>query len=190
MNVTKKSIILAAIFLVISLLIYIYSNFLVKDPEFDKTLFPSFVITDGDISIYDKNGKLSKTLVATKITYYESKQLYELENPFVTTYEYSSDGKVNLWHLKAEKGNYIVDKSVTVTNNVVIFPGFENSNIKKATAKYLDYDLQKELITSDDLVTIYGDKFKTEGTVFSFDTKNNVLTYKGQPHAVFYPNNQ
>ena len=45
-------------------------------------------------------------------------------------------------------------------------------------------------ISAKDLVSIYGHTFKTEGTDFNFNLNTNVLTYKGKPHATYYPQNK
>lgn len=43
------------------------------------------------------------------------------------------------------------------------------------------------MVTSEDLVNIYGNDFFTTGTKFSFDLNSNVLKYKGNPNATYYP---
>lgn len=189
MNVTNKSILLAAILLVVSLSIYIYSKSFNSSVTVDKTSLPTFVATDTNMTLYDKEGKIQKTMYSTKTTYYDNKKLYVFEKPLVTTYSYNKDGSVNLWHLKGENGTMIPNKEAVINNNVLIYPGFENSSIERITAKNLHYDFKKNVITSKDLVTIYGKGFKTEGTDFIFDVGKNTLAYKGQPNATYYPEN-
>ena len=89
--------------------------------------------------------------------------------------------------MKGKKGHMITDKSAYISDNVLIYPGFEDSAIKRATADYLNYDFGLNMVTSEDLVNIYGNDFFTTGTKFSFDLNSNVLKYKGNPNATYYP---
>lgn len=58
-----------------------------------------------------------------------------------------------------KKGHMITDKSAFISDNVLIYPGFEDSAIKRATADYLNYDFGLNMVTSEDLVNIYGNDF-------------------------------
>ena len=94
---------------------------------------------------------------------------------------------INLWHLKGNKGDMVVNKNATIFGNVILYPGFEDATLQKVEATELFYDFKDNLVTSDKLVTIYGKGFKTQGTIFSVDLNTNVIKYKGQPNAIFYP---
>ncbi|MCI5576832.1 MAG: LPS export ABC transporter periplasmic protein LptC [Succinivibrio sp.] len=186
MNVTKKSLWLAFIFLVLSLLIYIYAKSLVQPTMVDKSSLPTFIATDTDMTIYNLEGKIDKTMVATKTTYYDSKNQYFFDNPLISRYLYDKSN-INLWHLKGNKGELIVNKSAAIFGNIILYPGFDDATLQKVEALELFYDFKDNLVTSDKLVTIYGKGFKTQGTVFSADLNTNVIKYKGQPNAIFYP---
>ena len=186
MNVTKKSLWLAFIFLVLSLLIYIYAKSLVQPTMVDKSSLPTFIATDTDMTIYNLEGKIDKTMVATKTTYYDSKNQYFFDNALISRYLYDKSN-INLWHLKGNKGELIVNKSAAIFGNIILYPGFDDATLQKVEALELFYDFKDNLVTSDKLVTIYGKGFKTQGTVFSADLNTNVIKYKGQPNAIFYP---
>lgn len=186
MSVTKRSIILALLFLILAVGIYVYSTMVGKKEVSDVSQLPTFIATDTEGAVYDKNGRVIRTLVSTKTTYFDNKTLYLFENPLISSYSYKNN-KIELWHMKGKKGRMITDKSAFISDNVLIYPGFEDSAIKRATADYLNYDFGLNMVTSEDLVNIYGNDFFTTGTKFSFDLNSNVLKYKGNPNATYYP---
>lgn len=186
MSVTKRSIILALLFLILAVGIYVYSTMVGKKEVSDVSQLPTFIATDTEGAVYDKNGRVIRTLVSTKTTYFDNKTLYLFENPLISSYSYKNN-KIELWHMKGKKGHMITDKSAFISDNVLIYPGFEDSAIKRATADYLNYDFGLNMVTSEDLVNIYGNDFFTTGTKFSFDLNSNVLKYKGIPNATYYP---
>ena len=186
MSVTKRSIILALLFLILAVGIYVYSTMVGKKEVSDVSQLPTFIATDTEGAVYDKNGRVIRTLVSTKTTYFDNKTLYLFENPLISSYSYKNN-KIELWHMKGKKGHMITDKSAFISDNVLIYPGFEDSAIKRATADYLNYDFGLNMVTSEDLVNIYGNDFFTTGTKFSFDLNSNVLKFKGNPNATYYP---
>ena len=186
MSVTKRAIILALLFLILAVGIYVYSTMVGKKEVSDVSQLPTFIATDTEGAVYDKNGRVIRTLVSTKTTYFDNKTLYLFENPLISSYSYKNN-KIELWHMKGKKGHMITDKSAFISDNVLIYPGFEDSAIKRATADYLNYDFGLNMVTSEDLVNIYGNDFFTTGTKFSFDLNSNVLKYKGKPNATYYP---
>ncbi|CCX92299.1 MAG: LPS export ABC transporter periplasmic protein LptC [Succinivibrio sp.] len=186
MSVTKRSIILALLFLILAVGIYVYSTMVGKKEVSDVSQLPTFIATDTEGAVYDKNGRVIRTLVSTKTTYFDNKTLYLFENPLISSYSYKNN-KIELWHMKGKKGHMITDKSAFISDNVLIYPGFEDSAIKRATADYLNYDFGLNMVTSEDLVNIYGNDFFTTGKKFSFDLNSNVLKYKGNPNATYYP---
>ena len=173
-------------FLILAVGIYVYSTMVGKKEVSDVSQLPTFIATDTEGAVYDKNGSVIRTLVSTKTTYFDNKTLYLFENPLISSYSYKNN-KIELWHMKGKKGHMITDKSAFISDNVLIYPGFEDSAIKRATADYLNYDFGLNMVTSEDLVNIYGNDFFTTGKKFSFDLNSNVLKYKGNPNATYYP---
>ena len=165
MSVTKKSIVMALILALIACILWYFSIVLMKKEVVVNKNYPTFVALDTESTIYDINGNVSRTLVATKTTYFNDKNYYIFENPLITAYDYKKD-------------------------QVLIYPGFTGSQLKKAVADYLYYDINKNLVTSKSTVTIYGQGIKTTGTDFSLDLNKNVMSYKGQPNATYYPNSK
>lgn len=186
MSVTKRSIILAVLFLIIAIGVYVYSTMVGKKVVSDISQLPTFIATDTDGAVYDETGRVIRTLVSTKTTYFDNKSLYFFENPLISSYSYKDSG-IELWHMKGKKGQMVTEKTAHIEDNVIIYPGFENASIKRVTANYLDYDFGLNQVTSEEIVNIYGNDFFTTGTKFSFDLNSNVLKYKGNANATYYP---
>ena len=189
MSVTKKSIVMALILALIACILWYFSIVLMKKEVVVNKKYPTFVALDTESTIYDINGNVSRTLVATKTTYFNDKNYYIFENPLITAYDYKKD-QVNIWHLKGKYGDLKNNEIAFVKDDVLIYPGFTGSQLKKAVADYLYYDINKNLVTSKSTVTIYGQGIKTTGTDFSLDLNKNVMSYKGQPNATYYPNSK
>ena len=189
MIVTKKSIVMALILALIACILWYFSIVLMKKEVVVNKNYPTFVALDTESTIYDINGNVSRTLVATKTTYFNDKNYYIFENPLITAYDYKKD-QVNIWHLKGKYGDLKNNEIAFVKDDVLIYPGFTGSQLKKAVADYLYYDINKNLVTSKSTVTIYGQGIKTTGTDFSLDLNKNVMSYKGQPNATYYPNSK
>ena len=189
MSVTKKSIVMALILALIACILWYFSIVLMKKEVVVNKNYPTFVALDTESTIYDINGTVSRTLVATKTTYFNDKNYYIFENPLITAYDYKKD-QVNIWHLKGKYGDLKNNEIAFVKDDVLIYPGFTGSQLKKAVADYLYYDINKNLVTSKSTVTIYGQGIKTTGTDFSLDLNKNVMSYKGQPNATYYPNSK
>lgn len=186
MSVTKKSIILAGTFAVLTTVIYVYSTRLNVETKSDLKDYPTFVATDTEGVLYNEEGKIDKTFVSTKTTYYEDKTEFVFDNPLITHYSYKNN-EIELWHMKGDAGNMYTDNSATISKNVVVYPGFDSSIVEKANAEYLFYTFKDNVVVSKDEVTIWGKGFKTTGTQFSLDLNKNVLKYKGKPNATYYP---
>ena len=189
MSVTKKSIVMALILALIACILWYFSIVLMKKEVVVNKNYPTFVALDTESTIYDINGNVSRTLVATKTTYFNDKNYYIFENPLITAYDYKKD-QVNIWHLKGKYGDLKNNEIAFVKDDVLVYPGFTGSQLKKAVADYLYYDINKNLVTSKSTVTIYGQGIKTTGTDFSLDLNKNVMSYKGQPNATYYPNSK
>ena len=189
MSVTKKSIVMALILALIACILWYFSIVLMKKEVVVNKNYPTFVALDTESTIYDINGNVSRTLVATKTTYFNDKNYYIFENPLITAYDYKKD-QVNIWHLKGKYGDLKNNEIAFVKDDVLIYPGFTGSQLKKAVADYLYYDINKNLVTSKSTVTIYGQGIKTTGTDCSLDLNKNVMSYKGQPNATYYPNSK
>ncbi len=190
MSVTKRSIILAILFAVLSCSVYFYTlKFKQKDPTSFSSL-PTFIASDSVGTLFDETGKISKKMIATSTEYYDKQNLYIFDNPLLTSFVYQKNGEANTWHMKGQKGRLTVDDNAVITGNVILYPGFKDPVIDRATASVLVYTFDNNDVTSQELVNIYGHEFMTQGTHFKYDLDTNVLSYKGQPHATFYPNSK
>ena len=188
MNVTKKSVILAVCFASVSIGAYIYTTKFNKIEIVDLSSYPTFIASDTKSTIYGKDGKIEMTMVSEKTEYYASRRMYMIDSPFITAYiQNKNKDTSNLWHLRGEKGIIWENEIATISNNVIIYPGFKDAVIDKATTDKLIYNFKRNNVTSDSTVNIFGHEFSTQGNNFSFNLDTNVLTYKGKPHATYYP---
>lgn len=186
MSVTKKSFLLSLIFGLISIGTWFYAYINTPAKVVDMSTYPTFISTDTELTLYSEDGKIARSMISATATYYEDKQLFTFDKPLITTYKYEPNA-VNLWHLKGNTGDMIIDKVANVYDEAKVYPGFEDAVIDHADSTKFHYDFAANKVTNDERVTIYGKSFTTDGTDFTFELNTNKATYKGNPHATYYP---
>ena len=187
MSVTRKSIILAIIFGILCSSLYIYSLKFDDTQEISIKGLPTFIATDSFGTSFNENGEISKTMTAKKTVYYDESLLYFFDDPLITSYKKEKDNSTSIWCIKGNKGKMVAEDNAIFNGDVLVYPKFNDPVIDKAVADNLVYNFKNNTISSLEEVTIYGHEFTTKGTHFNFNIDTNVLTYKGLPHATFYP---
>lgn len=187
MTVTLKSFIIAILLLILSVIIYRFSQ--VQNDKVDQDLsnLPTFKAFGVNGSIYNEKGALNHTLNAITLEYYDNKKLLNLYKPLIESYDHNANGKVEKWLLSGDKGTAIVGEEAKISGNVNLYPGFSHPQIKIIKANYLIYDFKKDIVTSKDLVTIKGHNWVNTGINFKADLRKNIMSYKGKPNVTYYP---
>ena len=80
-----------------------------------------------------------------------------------------------------------LEEIANVYGDAKVYPGFDDPVIDHADSTKFHYDFATNEITNDERVTVYGKSFTTDGTDFKFEMNTNKATYKGAPHATYYP---
>ena len=186
MNVTKKSILLACIFGLLSIITWYYAYIYTPQKVVDMSAYPTFIATDTELTVYGEDGRKEKSMTSDTTTYYDEKQFFTFIKPLITTYKYENN-TVNLWHRKGNTGDMVTDKIANVYGDAKVYPGFDDPVIDHADSTKFHYDFATNEITNDERVTVYGKSFTTDGTDFKFEMNTNKATYKGAPHATYYP---
>ncbi|MDY6469501.1 MAG: LPS export ABC transporter periplasmic protein LptC, partial [Succinivibrio dextrinosolvens] len=104
MSVTKKSILIAVLFALISSAIYLYTLTLKTQEVKDMSGLPTFIATDSNGTLFDKTGKITRTMIASRTEFYDQRNMYFFDDPLITAYNYKDTDKPNIWHLKGQKG--------------------------------------------------------------------------------------
>ncbi len=187
MTVTLKSFIIAFFLLILSICVYRFAQMQKQEPVADLSNLPTFTASEFKGAIYDKSGLLTYKLIANNVEYYDKENKINLVKPLLEIFEYPKNKNYENWFLSGDEGFVFINKKAEVQGNVKIYPGFNHKNIKEITASKLTYDFEKDLVKSKETVTIKGHNYLNFGSDFVADMRNNTMSYKGNPHVVYYP---
>lgn len=182
MGVTLRSFILAFLMVTAAAFLYRLSG-MQSGPTNDEILqnYPTFTAVHISGDNYDDDGRLRHHVEADEAVYYKNKDLLTMEKPRGIYYSYPSSG-VEPWQLSADQGSFVRNKEAELTGHVLLQPVFEGSPVTRAETSYLHFDLQKNLISTDEKITISGPNFLNEGTGLEADLTTRLVKI-GDPHA-------
>ncbi|MBO5566878.1 MAG: LPS export ABC transporter periplasmic protein LptC [Succinivibrio sp.] len=203
MGATKKSIIISSILIIASVTIYFLSKNASQQRGLSNNNLPTLIASGFHGKVFNQNGIIENELISKKVTYFDNKKTFNLEKPHFIHYDYkngdsqkdsSTEGAASeqqVWYLDSDKATIITNDVAHFYDNIVIYPLHKNNNIQKAEAPLrADYNFKTKKVTSDDVVTIYGQSWKTTGTEFTADLNANTITYKGKPNVTIYPSHK
>ena len=123
---------------------------------------------------YTINGKLSKTLVADRITYNGDNQKSFYYEPKLSVWNLNSQELQKEWYMTSDKG--ILDKNglLMLRKNVILL-GY-NSQLKKIITNSLQYNTKNSNFYSSDFVKIYGQNFINSGKGVKGNFKDKTAT--------------
>lgn len=187
MGVTIRSFVLSFLLIIAAFLLYRFSTNLSK-PQDDNLLdeYPTFTATKFDAHSYDENGLLTYSFKSDDVTYYKQKDLLEFSNPLGVYYDRKNDA-LEPWQITAKTGSIIINKEVTLNDDVVIVPLFPKSFVNKVTTDNLYFDMVKNLVTAPGPVSITGTNFTNTGSNLQADLNTQQCTLSGDPHAQYIP---
>ncbi|MBO6258295.1 MAG: LPS export ABC transporter periplasmic protein LptC [Succinivibrio sp.] len=189
MSVTKRSIILAVVLTILSVLLYEFSDSLNKTEEKDISSIPTLIGNNAHTIYYKQDGRVDNVLNAEYVEYYDSEKRLDLKKAHLDHYDYGSDPQGQVWCLESDRAKIFTGKVAYFRGNVKIFPDFAESDLKLIETEKADYDFQSRLVTSDITVTAHGINWIDSGYDFTADLNKETITYKGQPNVTYYPQN-
>lgn len=162
-------------------------------------LSPDFIAEALKTDIYTKSGHLSHAIVADRMEHYAKLEVTHFELPNYTLYpkynpskaaNISSDSK-NLsginseskassspWELSAKEATLYKNNRVILNHRVHLSATDKNSLIQEIHCKYLELDLNTNIISSDQTVLVQGKDFTMYGSglIIDLNTKQMTLT--------------
>jgi lipopolysaccharide export system protein LptC len=136
---------------------------------------PDFIAESLNSNIYTDTGKLSHTIEADRMEHYSLQELTKFTLPNYTLYPKSSD---NPWKITAKEAILHKDKRVVLNHRVRLKSTDPNSLIKEVHCKYLELDLNTNIISSEQTVLVIGKNFTKYGAglIIDLNTKQMTLT--------------
>lgn len=171
----------------------------VPGDNIDSELTPDFIAEALKSDIYTESGQLSHAIIADRMEHYAKLEVTHFELPSYTLYpkSYSTNNagsndpllddsipsslpkKVSYpWKLSAKEATLYKNNRVILNHRVHLSATDENSLIQEIHCKYLELDLNTNIISSDQTVMIQAKDFTTYGSglIIDLNTKQMTLT--------------
>ncbi|MGL1956998.1 MAG: LPS export ABC transporter periplasmic protein LptC [Colwellia sp.] len=170
---------LASIILILSMTIYGIiewrSSVIEKGDAIDNELTPDFVAEALKSDIYTQKGQLSHIIEADRMEHYSALEVTHFEQPNYTLFPKNSTVP---WHISAKEATLYKNNRVILTRRVRLKVTEENSLLQEIHCKYLELDLNTNIISSEQTVMVQGKDFTMYGSglIIDLNTKQMTLT--------------
>jgi lipopolysaccharide export system protein LptC len=134
---------------------------------------PDFVAESLRSDIYNKDGNLSYEIDAQRMEHYPELAFTIFELPNYTLYP---DNNSAPWTVSALEATFYNDNRVTLESKVRLIATDKNSLIQEIHCKYLELDLNSNIVSSDQEIVILGKDFTTTGTGLIIDLNTTQMT--------------
>ena len=189
MAVTLKSTVIALVLFGGALGLYRYTQALNDDDSGNDKAAKIYEASNLFATKYNATGQKESSIKAQHVTYDEVTDIADFKQPILHSYKKSNQGEDEIWKLTGDIGQLHNNDYAKLNGNVVLVPEFESAAITKATSDNAYYDFKNNEITSKDKTIIHGQGWINSGTDFKIDLNTNVMTYKGNVNATYYPSN-
>ncbi len=138
-------------------------------------LTPDFVAEVLNSDFYNEHGFLSYELEASRMEHFSSLSITNFELPFYTVYPKESNAP---WQVSAKEATLYDNNRVVLKNRVILKSTEPDSLIQEIHCKYLELDLNTNIISSDQTILVQGKNFTMYGSglIIDLNTKQMALT--------------
>lgn len=186
----------------------------VPDENVDTKLTPDFIAEALKTDIYTKSGQLSHVIVADRMEHYAKLDVTHFELPNYTLYPQSHASKTNQlnsaaqntadntspiealaeknalpWNISAKEATLYKNNRVILNHRVHLSASDENSLIQEVHCKYLELDLNTNIISSDQTVMVQGKDFTMYGSGLIIDLNTKQMTLTEHVRTIYKKNN-
>jgi len=182
----------------------------IPSENIDRELIPDFIAEALKSDVYTESGQLSHTIVADRMEHYAKLEVTHFELPNYTLFPKSNPvknpkgeksliadalansapKKVNHpWKLSAKEATLYKNNRVILNHRVHLRATDENSLIQEIHCKYLELDLNTNIISSDQTVVVQGKDFTMYGSGLIIDLNTKQMTLTEHVRTIYKKNN-
>jgi lipopolysaccharide export system protein LptC len=170
---------------------------IIPGESIEKELTPDFIAEALKSNIYTQLGQLSHSVVADRMEHYAKLEVTHFELPNYILYptssiksKKSSIEKQNYpWKLSAKEATLYKNNRVILNHRVHLSATDENSLIQEIHCKYLELDLNTNIISSDQTVMVQGKDFTMYGSGLIIDLNTKQMTLTEHVRTIYKKNN-
>ena len=148
----------------------------------DGELVPDFIAENLRSNIYSDKGLRSHEVRADRMEHYPKLELTRFEQPYYTLFPKNSTSP---WHVSAKEATLDKTNSVILENDVTIIATEQESLIERIECKTLTLDLNTNIISSEQKITIYGKGFTMYGSGLMIDLNTTQMTLKQHDKTIY-----
>ena len=143
---------------------------------------PDFIAESLNSDIYNANGNLTYVIDAERMEHYEALAITHFEYPKYTLYPKNSETP---WKLKANEGTLYSNNRVRLENRVTLTATEKSSIIQKIHGRYLELDLNTNIISTEQTIMIEGKDFTIYGSGLIVDLNTKQMTLTEHVQTIF-----
>ncbi|MCI2284964.1 LPS export ABC transporter periplasmic protein LptC [Colwellia sp. MSW7] len=187
---------------------------ILPDETIESKLTPDFIAEALKTDIYTKSGQLSHVIVADRMEHYAKLEVTHFELPNYTLYPQNSSAKTSKpstlstddskdkppltaqpeknalpWNISAKEATLYKNNRVILNHRVHLSATDENSLIQEIHCKYLELDLNTNIISSDQTVMVQGKDFTMYGSGLIIDLNTKQMTLTEHVRTIYKKNN-
>ncbi|MFT5760295.1 MAG: lipopolysaccharide export system protein LptC [Alteromonadaceae bacterium] len=148
----------------------------------DAGLTPEFIAESLKSKTYNKNGDLSHIIDAQRMEHYADIAITHFEFPKLTLYP---EGGGVPWQVSAKEATLYANNRVRLENRVQLIASDKNSMIQEIHGKYLELDLNTNIVSSEQTILILGKGFTTYGSGLIVDINTTQMTLTEHVQTIF-----
>lgn len=158
----------------------------IKGPTvIDQQLEPDFIAESLNSSIYNIKGKLSHIINAQRMEHYAELEFTHFEYPQYTLFPRNSSKP---WNISAKEATLYSNNRVILETRVRLVSTDPKSLIQEINCKYLELDLNSNIISSDQTVMIQGKDFIMYGSGLIVDLNTLQMTLTEHVQTIYKKN--
>jgi len=177
---------LASIILLISLAVYgtlqWQDSQQVEQGIVEGELTPDFTAEALQSDFYAESGLLSHKITALTMEHFSELAITKFVQPFYTLYP---KDKTAPWNVSANEATLYDNNRVILQNRVILKATEKDSLIQEIHCKYLELDLNTNIISSDQTILIQGKNFTMYGSGLIIDLNTTQMTLTEHVQTIY-----
>ena len=130
-----------------------------KAPVAQNTSEPTYKSEDSSTVVYNPAGALNYRLIAEHVEYFSESATSWFTKPVMTVYDAD---KIATWAVSADRAKLTEDRMLYLYGNVEVNALTAEAQLRKITTDNAQVNLVTQDVTSEDLVTLYGNTFNSQ----------------------------
>jgi len=183
---------------------------IIPGENIERELTPDFIAEALKSDIYTESGQLSHVIIADRMEHYAKLEVTHFELPNYTLYPKSHSSNTatanktlaeenspnalpansaSPWKLSAKEATLYKNNRVILNHRVHLSATDKNSLIQEIHCKYLELDLNTNIISSDQTVMVQGKDFTMYGSGLIIDLNTKQMTLTEHVRTIYKKNN-